>query len=178
MSESGPASTGHGSGNPPLVDPRVDELLPLLGSGRWADRRGAEDALRDIGPAAVPSLVNALHGGSDEVRWGAVKVLGEIADPSAAPALIEALEDTNGGVRWLAAQALVAVGASAVVPLLRRLLSRADSPWLQEGAHHVLRSLGTPALSPVIRALEDRFPGLTVPLVANEALKEMEPGRP
>lgn len=166
-------TTAKGSESARLKAGGVDELVARLGSEWWADRRAAEDGLQKLGTAVVPALINCLLTGPDQVRWGAAKVLGEIADPSATLALVEALDDTNGGVRWIAAQALIAAGPGALVPLLRRLITRADSPWLQEGAHHVLRGLATPTVSPVIRALEDRFPALTVPVAANEALKAL-----
>ena len=152
----------------------IDRLITQLANDRWAERRAAEDGLRKAGPAAVGPLTAALRSDSDRLRWGAAKVLGELRDASAAPALAESLEDEDGGVRWLAAQGLIAIGQPAVVPVLRRLLSRADSPWFQEGAHHVLRGLATPAISPVIHALEARFPEMTAPVAANEALKALE----
>jgi len=161
----------------PHADADIAKLLARLASDRWADRRAAEDELEGLGMAAVPALVDCLRSDSDGVRWGAVKVLGEIGDPSAISALVEALEDPDAGVRWLAAQALISVGPSAFLPLLRQLVTGADSHWLQEGAHHVLRGLQTSTVRPVVRALEDRFPSLTVPVAANEALKALECGQ-
>jgi HEAT repeat protein len=158
----------------PRIDGLIREHLRLLESERWFDLRMAETALRDLGPRAIPALVRTLETGSSQARWCAAKVLGDIADARATEALVAALEDEDGGVRWLAAAALVAIGPSVVVPLLRRLLWRADSPWTQEGVHHVLRSMRTPTLAPVITALEGRFPALAVPVAAHEALKRLE----
>ena len=155
----------------------VAELLARRARDRWPDRRDAADGLENLGTAAVPALVDCLRSDSDGVRWGAVKVLGEIGDPSAISALVEALEDPDAGVRWLAAQALISVGPNAFLPLLRQLVTGADSHWLQEGAHHVLRGLQTSTVRPVVQALEDRFPSLTVPVAANEALKALECGQ-
>jgi len=159
----------------PATDAEVARLVRGLASDRWSDRRAAEDGLAGIGATALPALVGALRSDIDAVRWGAVKVLGEIGDLSSVSALVVALEDADGGVRWLAAQALISAGSSALVPILHQLLTGADSPWLQEGAHHVLRSLDRPEVRRVVRALEDRFPDLTVPVAANEALKALEP---
>ncbi len=150
------------------------EYITQLASDRWLDRVSAEQALRGMRAAAVPALTGALSTGPDQVRWGAARVLGDIADPASGAALVTALEDSAGGVRWLAAKGLIAIGPAAILPLLRQLLTRADSPWLQEGAHHVLMGLATPTLSPVIRALEERFPALAVPVAASEVLKELD----
>ena len=122
----------------------------------------------------MPALTDALTSRSELVRWGAAKVLGDIANPSSAEALVRALEDEDGGVRWLAAQGLIAIGPGALRPLCRRLLAASDSPWLHEGAHHVLRAIGTPVAIPVVHALEGHFPALTVPTTASEALKRLE----
>jgi HEAT repeat protein len=155
----------------------IDTLVEQLASDRWTVRRAAEAGLQDFGARAVPALTDALNSRSELVRWGAATVLCDIADPASAEPLVHALEDADGGVRWLAAQALIAVGPSALLPLLRRLLAGSDSPWLHEGAHHVLRAIGTPAATEVVHALEDHFPSLTVSLAASEALKTLESGR-
>jgi HEAT repeat protein len=158
--------------------PNIDALVARLGSPSWSERRAVEDALCCEGPAAVAALIRALDSSSSDVRWGAVKVLGSIRACSAAPALAQALEDDDRGVRWLAAQALVRVRQPAVVAVLRRLVTDYESPWLYEGAHHVLKELATPSVTPVIRALEGEFAAITVPLAANEALASIAQAKP
>lgn len=155
---------------------RIGEHIANLASDDWSDRRAAEDGLREAGKAAVPALIEALSSHDDRVRWGAAKVLGEIRDPAAAPGLVEALEDPDGGVRYVAAQSLIAIGEASHAPLLRHLVAKPGSAWMQEGAHLVLRTLATPTVSPVIRALEGPFPADSVPVPANNALKELESG--
>lgn len=137
------------------TDVDLARLVADLASDRWSVRRAAEDGLSSIGTAALPALVDSLGSESDNVRWGAVKVLSEIGDSSSIAALVVALEDLHGGVRWLAAQAPV-------------------SSWRKEGAHHILRGLDRPEVSPVVQALEERFPAITVPVAASEALKALE----
>lgn len=146
------------------------EVVAEFANTQWSKRRAAEDVVEQHGSAAVPELIDALTSPSAEIRWGAAKMLGAIGDEAAAPALALALEDSDGGVRWLAAGALVRIGEAAVPVVLRRLISGHDSPWLHEGAHHVLRELSTPDVSPVVRALEGSFASTTVPVAANEAL--------
>jgi HEAT repeat protein len=150
------------------------DLVEALESGRWDVRQAAERKLSEIGPPAVPELLTALASGDGDLRWAAAKVLGEIAHPSAIEGLIAGLDDERAGVRWLAAEALAATGSLSVVPVLRRLLASPSSPWVMEGAHHVLRRLMTPVTEPVVHALEEHFASLAAPVAANEALKRIE----
>ncbi|MFN0145233.1 MAG: HEAT repeat domain-containing protein [Dehalococcoidia bacterium] len=134
----------------------------------------AREALVAIGPASVPVLLEALRADDDNVRWEAAKALGQLRAGEAAVALVGALTDRHGGVRWLAAEALAAIGEPAVRPVLRGLLAHSDSPWLREGAHHVLRTLlttGPGEITPVVRALEGVEPAIGVMTAASDALK-------
>ncbi len=149
-------------------------LVAALGSDRWGDRRRAEDQLRQLRAAAVPALIEALSSEASHVRWGAAKVLGEIRATPAVEKLVLSLEDEDGGVRWLAATSLIAIGKSSLIPLLRRILRRPDSPWLQEGTHHVLRGVQDDATQPVLAALESHYPAEAVPPAVNDALAALE----
>lgn len=156
--------------------PTITEFLAraLAGAARLPPER-ARDALVAIGRPSVPALLMALADPSDEVRWEAAKALGELHPPEAAVALVAALKDPHGGVRWLAADALASIGEPAVQPLLQALLGHSDSPWLRDGAHHVLRTLlrtgGALHLAPVQRALEGAWPTIAVMTAASDALK-------
>jgi len=154
----------------------LNTLIAGLGSNSWSERRVAEDGLVRFGPDAIPALITALRSPRSQVRWGAAKVLGSIGSDSAASALATTLEDSDGGVRWLAADGLIAMGPKAAIPVLRELETRPNSPWLQEGAHHVLRALKLPATKSVIRALEGRFPEMTVPVEAYKAMRDLPAG--
>jgi HEAT repeat protein len=127
-------------------------------------------------PRTSEQLIERLRNGSDTERARACRELAALRDPAAIPALLDALEDEDGGVRWLAAVALIELREAAVIPLLERLLQRVESPWFREGAHHVLRSLVTPTLTPVVEALTKPFPEESVPLAVNEALKALRSG--
>ena len=154
----------------------MSDMVAGLASDKWLDRHAAEVGLLSLGRSAVPTLVDCLDSTSAQVRRGAAKVLkgvAGIADPSVAVALARALVDNDGGVRWLAADALIAMGPKSIGPVLRLLVQRGDSPWAQEGAHHVLRQLAVPQTNAVVHALEDHFPELTVPVAANAALNAL-----
>lgn len=101
----------------------------------------------------------------------------EIASPSAAGALVAALEDRDSDVRWLAAETLAALGRDAVRPLLEALMQRVYSPSLRESAQHTLNALikayTSPALIPVLAALQGVTPEVDTPVAARKALQEL-----
>lgn len=150
-------------------------LLSDLSSENGLQRRQARLNLTEIGTRVVPELIALLAHGNSSARWEAAKALRDIADPSAAPALVKALEDEDAGVRWLAAEALVALGEAGLPPLLEALTRRANSYWLREGAHHVLRNYShmNGPLANVLAALNNLEPDLEVPWAADAALRAL-----
>jgi HEAT repeat protein len=89
--------------------------------------KAAIEALRAIGPAAVPAGIRALAHRHWHVRVGAAHALGLYgADAAPAiPALIEAMEDPYSAVRSMAGKALVQIG-DAAVPGLSKLIGHPD----------------------------------------------------
>lgn len=178
MSKSGnPRSEADPNCNPAKDPVAIDSMITILHSQDGCARQEARQSLVSMGSVAVPSLLELLSDSSDQARWEAAKALGEIGDPQAAPALVKALEDQNFGVRWLAADGLVALNRDALQPLLHALIEGADSAWLREGAHHVLRMLAVQGLydqvAPVLVALDDIDPTLEVPEAAEKALEAL-----
>lgn len=157
----------------------IQALVKQLSAADPLARLSAGDALVEIGAPAVPALMAALDARDGQVRWGAARALGKIAEPASVEALVRTLEDQRHDVRWLAAQALITIGADSIRPLLEAL---AHSPWdaliLRQGAHHVLHELvgteGNARLAPVIAALEGREAGMTVPVAAFKALSALQ----
>jgi HEAT repeat protein len=131
----------------------VQSLMALLSGRDGLRRQLARRSLVAIGEPALEPLTAALRDRDLNVRWEAAKALGEMGDPTAAPALVRALEDKAFGVRWLAAEALISFGRDGLAPLLRALAERPDSPWLREGAHHVLRFLANRGLQSLVGPL-------------------------
>ena len=86
-------------------------------------RRSAADALGQIGPAAVATLIEALKDEDVVVRYLAAVALGRIGPEAkaAVPALIEALKDEDANVRRSAAVALGQIGPAAVATLIEAL---------------------------------------------------------
>jgi hypothetical protein len=110
--------------------------------------------------------------------------LSERLDPELAPVFVAALaRERNEGNRWVASHALMNLGAAALRPLLEGLVQGADSAFLRDGAHAVLKVLVrqkifTPArvdelIKPVLAALEGMDPGVHVPFAAHRALDVM-----
>jgi HEAT repeat protein len=149
-------------------------LIADLGVKDGLVRERARQSLVAIGGPAVASLIEALADRNEQMRWEAAKALGQIGDPVSAYALVNALEDEVFDVRWLAAEGLIALGREALLPLLQALIERSDSPWLREGAHHILHNLCRgdleEVLQPLLTALEDVEPSIEVPLAAGSAL--------
>lgn len=141
----------------------------------------AADALAAIGGPAVDPLIKALHDNDSHVRWRAAKALSEMANPRTVDSLLDALDDQNFGVRWNAARGLAAIGRQAVVPLLRTLRVKAVTPWLAEGAIHVLKNVKDPDLIILVEELEkrlwDTYAYIDVPIEADRVLRKLEEER-
>ncbi|MBU0496201.1 MAG: HEAT repeat domain-containing protein [Chloroflexi bacterium] len=152
----------------------LDTLLSTLHSHNGLERERARQALVAIGQPAGPALIDLLTDPYHQVRWEAAKALVEIRDPRAAPTLVARLEDEEFDMRWLAAEGLIALGRAGLLPLLAALVTRGDSVWLRQGAHHVLNSMFRKdlpaAVIAVLAALEDGAPGLVTPQAAQAAL--------
>jgi hypothetical protein len=155
----------------------IKSLMADLASQDGLVRVRARKSLVGMGNRAVAPLVVALASKKQWVRWEAAKALGQIGDTAATQALIKALEDRMFDVRWLAAEGLISIGHQALVPLLKALLERPDSLWLQEGVHHVLHNLDggylNKIIDPVLRALEGFEPSVETPLAARKALEAL-----
>lgn len=165
------------SHNPSKDRAAIDSLIANLRSHDGLVRQRARESLVAMGSEAVASLLQLLPDPSDHVRWEAAKALSEIGDPRAASALVAALEDESFGVRWLAAEGLIGLKRDALAPLLEALEEDADSIWLRQGAHHVLRMLAEHGLhdqlAPVLAGLESIEPEIDVPLAAQKALETL-----
>jgi hypothetical protein len=98
------------------------------------------------------------------------------------------LESEEGLARERARRALVELGPAAVPklvvlkraalePVLRALVRRPETPWLLEGANHVLSALNHEPLdrvvAPVLDTLQDGAPILGAPGAAERALEAL-----
>lgn len=131
-----------------------------------------------IGPEAVPRLVAEITTSNDRVRWHVVEALADLADPRAVDALIRCLEDPDLAVRWKAARGIARPGRPGLAGLLRALETRPLSPWIAQGAEHVLRHSTVQARPPSLQVLAVALTHVTanveVSLRAAEALADLE----
>jgi HEAT repeat protein len=154
----------------------VEELVAELASKDAKVRLDARASLVRLGSAATPSLLDALDAPQQHTRWEAAKALAEIRDSAAAERLVAALGDRDSDVRWVAGEALIALHTAAAKPLLSALKESDPLEGLYRGAHHVLRDLArhsdlTDILAPVIQALDEPEPEMSVPVAAQKALR-------
>jgi len=166
-------------------------LIGLIGAGLWAQeepcqdpecwieymrqggaevRKEAREALIALGPAAVPTLIEATRDESDWIRWEAVNALGSITfqDPEsvvqAIPALVErALTDINPHPRWRSLWALATfpdeIVQQQVIPLLRKGLEE-EEPRIVWNAAVALAYFGQADVAPLLNRgiqAEDEF---------------------
>ncbi|NLX08330.1 MAG: TIR domain-containing protein [Chloroflexi bacterium] len=109
----------------------VPGLLEALRLGRPGPFGGGSSssnvswAIREIGAAAVPVLIDALGDEDPRIRQFAAEMLGEIGGADGVAPLASALHDAEGRVRWQAADSLGKLGTVTAVPDL--ILSLRDS---------------------------------------------------
>lgn len=126
-------------------------LLAQLRSPRAVAAGLTGDALIRIGPAAVPALIEAVHGTGGEHRALAVELLGLIRDRRAVATLSTALEDRSAAVRASAAAALGRVAEPAAVPALIHTVRADTSARVAVAASEALGLIGDPGAIPVLR---------------------------
>ena len=158
------------------------------GASGWATRLLVDDpkaraeadaALRRMGPAAIPMLLQLLRHESETVRRTVADVLIDLAPHTASiqPALRRALRDEDSVVAGDAARALGALGPSASPSVLALVTTLShDDPYVRIYAAEALASIGpgaATATKALAQALADSVPG--VRWAACEALASIGP---
>jgi hypothetical protein len=121
------------------------------------------ETLDDGAAPAVESVAKVLKDENGFVRWGAARVLHNMAPAESAkavPALAGALTDANKTVRLTAVYALERYGpqAASAVNALSKAIGDAE-PRMRRGAVNALASIGArarPAASELVKALSDK----------------------
>ncbi|MFH2137029.1 MAG: HEAT repeat domain-containing protein [Candidatus Omnitrophota bacterium] len=95
-----------------------------------------------IGAPAVPEIIKMLNSRNGDIRWRAIKALGQIKDSRSIQILSHILSSKNkeGEERWLAAQALGNIGDSRAIKILK-MAAADDDVHLQKAAVNALAIL-------------------------------------
>jgi HEAT repeat protein len=144
----------------------LDEWRAQLADQNTTVRLLAAEAIGEIGPAAVPALIDMLHHEDVNVRYWAAKGLGKVGKDGkpAAEALRAALQgDASGTVRGMAAEALCRIGdrEAGLDGLIAAL--KDPNPSVQLRAGNYLRLLGPeakralPALQELGQSTKDEY---------------------
>lgn len=147
---------------------KADEVVfPALEHAlRNNDNAGLRNAAMEIyvglGSRSLPTLLDLLKDGNEEVRCFSAVMLGRIKSPAAIPGLINALSDQDLNVKHAAIEALGQIkDKKAVGPLIEALQS---DMWIQFPAAVALGELGDPAAVASLISLLD-MPGANVPAI-------------
>jgi len=158
-------------------------VTALLAALRGADEPQSSQifqALVNLGPLAVPSLLETSQSNSNWMRWHSIRALCEIRDQRALPRLVQALNDPDHGVAWMAAKGLAHMGKECVAPVLHLLISAETTPWLVETASYVLNTQFTnhkelkPDLEPVVQQMHQSAFRVGTGSAALKALEHLE----
>jgi hypothetical protein len=106
-----------------------------IGTRHWTERETAIDALRRIGPQALPNLVELLHGPDPierELSARAIALMGPEAK-AAVPDLVAALSDSDPDVRKNVMRAIGQMGpdAASAIPVLVQEVHRPSLPKVE-----------------------------------------------
>jgi HEAT repeat protein len=166
----------------PRARAAVPQLVEMLADADDLAAGAAASAVKDIGPAAAPRLIEALRDPRTRIRAQCARLLYNFpsAARAAVPALLPLLDDRDTHVRAAAAAALgpMATRVKAIVPALLR--AAADrSPEVREAAVRTLGDAGPAALPAVpflLRGL--RGPDIALAIDASLALGRLGPVDP
>ena len=155
----------------------LPDLIRAMNDESWGVRVDAAYAVyrtdRSKWDIVLPLLTEALNHKNYDIRYDAVRVLGDIKAPiqDVMPLLIKALNDENESVRRGTPKALGKIGDPAAVPVLREALQ--DRSVVQEVAIALTQIDAPEALQTLISALSDT--DSAVRYYVSDALAEMNP---
>lgn len=136
-------------------------------------------AFVQLGPAAVPAILNESTSRSAWVRWHCMRALSEGNDTRALPALVNALSDPDYSVAWMAAKGLKKFGKRSLGPMLHLLSTSKTSMWLVQTASYVLSNLYhldpklKPYLEPLVQEMRRVSYQTTTAIAAQRALSQL-----
>lgn len=136
----------------PTANPEVvANLLTALDDPNWQVYHQVRIALSNIGPAAVPALIDKLSSADLRGKYMAQKALADIGSPAIAP-LVGALGSSSGELRHWAAVALGKIGPDIIGSTARLLGDPAASTASRVAAARALGYTGSPAATERLNA--------------------------
>ena len=147
-------------------------LIKGLSDENGLVRRSHAEALAQVGPAALPGLINALLNSKNVIqRRAAAKTLKLVNDPSALPHLIKALTNDSDSVVQFSAAGAIAVFGEAAVHHLIIILESQEYTEMQYGlAAWCLEFIGAKASNAIKKAAKSK--NTNVKSAAISALEE------
>jgi HEAT repeat protein len=146
--------------------PAVAYLIAALNNKETYMRQPAAEALEKIGNAqVVEALIAVLEGGNVEARKAAIEVLGRIGGAEAVNPLVATFEHSDNETRRLIDTALVNIDWPTGTEESRARYCVMKKAW------HTCVEIGTPAVEPLIAALNSKKTRVRQP--AAEALEKI-----
>lgn len=163
----------------PLAESERSQLLDLaidvLAAGDFHQRWDIAKVIPKLGQSAIAPLIEILEDEDEdeELRWFAVRILGEFNHPDAITALVELLKTSDSEeLSAMAAAALGQIGSPAVAALTE-LLAEEDTRLLAvRSLSHIRRS---ETIAPLLSVVQD--PQISIRVAAIEALSSFHDSR-
>ncbi|NLI77588.1 MAG: tetratricopeptide repeat protein [Candidatus Riflebacteria bacterium] len=138
----------------------------------WVVRREACKSIIRYGPAAYSPLLSALGSLEEDVRYWALRAIGELKPPGAFHELLKLLRDRSWNVRKTTAEILATFGEDALIELTN-LATESDAEvrfWVLQSLGRIGSKISLPLL---FKALED--PSEAIRTAAQKALANYGP---
>ncbi len=140
-----------------LGEPMAQHLIGRLGGEQNRTRRGRlVEAIRSLGPAALPPLMEALGSPAWYLVRNALTLLGDLGDAGSLPPIVPLLRHPEPRVRRTAVRALWKLGGSAAEPHLVARLRDTDPETLQEVLFVLGQMRSEAALAPLAEMAQDK----------------------
>jgi HEAT repeat protein len=133
----------------------LELALSILEMGDFQQRWDIAKVLIQLGNIAIPPLINILEDedAEDELRWFAVRILGELQHPDSISPLVELLQNNpEEELKAIAATALGQMG-NVAIPVLTQMLQLDDTRLLAVRSLSYIRCSET--IAPLLRVVED-----------------------
>ncbi|MBP2133688.1 HEAT repeat protein [Methanomicrobium sp. W14] len=139
-----------------VADDIRDKIEKIL-SGDLEERRGAVEALSEMGTDAVDPLIELMSAETDnDVKWYASNALAKIGEPAVEQLLFTLKHYPDDNVRRYAAAALASVGEPAISGLIE--IFEGDDSVTRGFASKALIRIGDPAAEPLRKYIQESDP--------------------